>query len=166
MEIVKTIIPVFLNAISIRGMIILIILMLPNILFAVLPVKGVPHKTEDAGAFLNFLEQSMRIAYFAVLIFGTNNNKINSQKLVMIGMIVCIVIYYLLWLRYFINGRENILLFKKILGIPVPMAVFPVLFLILAGFWLNSIWLIVIGILFGIGHVLNSYCIYCQLSQC
>jgi len=68
----------------------------------------------------------------------------------------CLAVYWFCWIRYVRRGCAYRLLFAPLLGIPVPMAVFPVLYFILAGAWIGSVPLLAAGILLGLGHVPES----------
>lgn len=78
-------------------------------------------------------------------------------------MALCLLVYYGGWVRYFRSGRAFTALFKPWLGIPVPMAVFPALYFLLLGVWLQSWLFIVPACLFAAGHLVNSWSVYGQL---
>lgn len=48
-------------------------------------------------------------------------------------------LYYIVWIRYFIGGRDAGLLSKSFCLVPMPLAVFPVLYFICAALWLHNI---------------------------
>ncbi|AIQ60417.1 hypothetical protein [Paenibacillus borealis] len=78
-------------------------------------------------------------------------------------MAVCLLIYYGCWGRFYWSGREFAVLFTPWLGIPVPMAVFPAIYFMLLGFWLESWLLLIPAFLFAVGHLVNSWNVYTQV---
>jgi ABC-type glycerol-3-phosphate transport system permease component len=52
-----------------------------------------------------------------------------------------------------LGGRAEVLFYRSMLGIPLPMAVMPVLYFLLAAAWLNSIWLLISALVLGVGHI-------------
>jgi ABC-type glycerol-3-phosphate transport system permease component len=64
--------------------------------------------------------------------------------------------YYLGWLRYVLRGRHFALLFSPMWGIPLPMAVLPVIYFGAASGLLRSWPLAVATVVFAIGHLAVS----------
>ncbi|MBU3146929.1 hypothetical protein [Clostridium sp. CF012] len=149
--------------ISWKGIIIVALVLLPNILFAIFPPNNILANIEDGGMVINILEHGTQIIYFIVLVSTTKNSKVNYGSILFIGMVICLLVYYILWVRYFINGREYSLLFDTVMHIPLPMAVFPILFLLFAALWFQNISLTILIGLFAVGHIINSYTTYKQL---
>jgi len=71
----------------------------------------------------------------------------------LIGMLVSLALYYYGWVRYFRHGRENSLLFSPILGIPIPMAVSPILYFLLAAVVLRAPPLFLSALILVAGHI-------------
>ena len=57
----------------------------------------------------------------------------------------------------FIGGRDAALLVKSFLGIPQPLAVFPVLYFIFAALYLHNYIAVIFMIIFGAAHNFISY---------
>jgi len=74
-----------------------------------------------------------------------------------VGMCICLAVYYGLWVRYFVEGREFSSLSQPLAFIPGPMAVFPILYFLFAALWFGSILSVVLLGVFAIGHIANSY---------
>jgi hypothetical protein len=66
---------------------------------------------------------------------------------------LALVMYYFYWVRFFTGGRSAALLGAPILGVPLPMAVFPVLFLILSSYLMGSWWMFGAAITYGTAHI-------------
>lgn len=71
----------------------------------------------------------------------------------LIAMAVALGIYYACWTRYFLRGRDRKLLLKPFLGIPIPMAIAPVLYFLFAAEILRSPLLAAAAVLFAGGHI-------------
>ena len=69
---------------------------------------------------------------------------------------VFLALYYAVWLRYFIGGREITLLSRSFLFVPMPLAVFPVLYFLCAAIWLHNLPAAIIMVIFGAAHLAVS----------
>ena len=72
---------------------------------------------------------------------------------VMIGMVLALIVYYACWIRYFAGGRTTALFAAPFWGIPLPMAVLPIVFLSLSSYLMNSWLMFGASVLFGIAHI-------------
>jgi hypothetical protein len=68
-------------------------------------------------------------------------------------MIGALALYYAGWIRYLVLGRAEELLYSSLLGIPLPMAVMPVIYFLSASVLLGSIWLMLAAVMLGAGHI-------------
>ncbi|OAB25522.1 hypothetical protein PMSD_27600 [Paenibacillus macquariensis subsp. defensor] len=149
----------------IEGIIAIVLILLPNIIFAFLPPTEVPTDLRNTPIILTVLEQAGRIACLTLpIVFGM---KIAEQHMnfIVILMGVCIVLYYICWIRFFIKGRAYDQLFKPLGFIPVPMAVFPALYFTLMGVWLGALIFLIPAVLFSIGHIVASWNQYRQMTS-
>jgi hypothetical protein len=64
--------------------------------------------------------------------------------------------FYTAWVRHFTQGRTPVLLFKPLFGVPLPLAVSPVVYFLAASVALRSVPLAVAAIVFGAAHVALS----------
>lgn len=148
-----------------KGILVILLPLLPNIFFYIFPTKNVPGNLNSVPAIFTIIEQVGRIACFVIpVVFG---KKIAEQKnsYLVILMVICLLIYYIRWILYFATGREFYDLFKPIGLIPIPMAIFPLMYLILLGIWVESPFFIASAMLFSIGHIVVSWNIYIQLLK-
>jgi hypothetical protein len=138
-----------------------IIVLAPNLLFLVLK----PHHLPDGNSIkenpiLLSLEWIGRIGVFILPVFSSIHMKNSCEITAFAGMLASIALYYWGWLRYFIHNRQYRLLVSPIMGIPVPMAIGPIVYFIFAAVVLHSIYLFVGSVLLAAGHIplsLNSY---------
>ncbi|ETT56371.1 hypothetical protein MKZ07_15835 [Paenibacillus sp. FSL P4-0338] len=145
------------------GFIISLLVLLPNLIFLFFPPRSVPDSLNSAPLVFTLLERAGQITCFMLpILFG---RLISAQTLGVsaVLMALCLLVYYGGWVRYFRSGRAFTALFKPWLGIPVPMAVFPALYFLLLGVWLQSWLFIVSACLFAAGHLVNSWSVYGQL---
>ena len=149
--------------ISWKGILIVTLVLLPNLLFAVFLPKNMPTDLKDGGTVVNILEHGSLIIYFIVIILTTKNSPVNYRSILLIGTVICLLIYYILWFRYFFNDREYSIIFETVMHIPLPMALFPILYLLFAALWLRNIPLTALIVLFTAGHITNSYITFKQL---
>jgi hypothetical protein len=71
-------------------------------------------------------------------------------------MVIALLFYYAGWARYVLKGRRFGLLFEPMAGVPLPMAVAPVIYLAGAALLLRSWPLLGAVILLAIGHLTVS----------
>jgi hypothetical protein len=64
--------------------------------------------------------------------------------------------YYVLWGRYLVSGRAVRALYAPFCGLPVPMAVLPVVAVLAAALWLDVAGIAVAGVILAIGHLPTS----------
>lgn len=139
------------------GLLVVILAMLPNMLFGILSKNNMPETEVQPSVILSCIENVSRILFIIFLIVMVNRHQCVKSPIIMIGMVICLVIYYYLWARYFLNGRDIAYLGKDLWMIPVPMAIFPCLYFLFSAIWLNNIpAMIGVGI-FMITHCINSY---------
>ena len=72
-----------------------------------------------------------------------------------------LLLYYIVWIRYFVGGRDIALLNRPFLFVPMPLAVFPVLYFLCAAFWLHNIPAAVLMMIFGAAHLTVSIQSFC-----
>jgi hypothetical protein len=138
------------------GMITLIVLM--PILLAVIfpPVIRLPNYPQfnDSGLrLMTVVERAGQMGCFIIPFFYHIDIQNSRDVILLFLMIMVITLYYAGWLRYLLGGRAEVLFYRSMLGIPLPMAVMPVVYFLLAAAWLNSIWLLISALILGVGHI-------------
>ena len=139
------------------GVIIFALPMLINIIYAIIPPVNAPKEPAQANKIIEFVEQTTRILYMLAVCFLVSQRKIDYGSFWFYLGIVFLVLYYIVWIRYFLGGRDVTLLSKSFCLIPMPLAVFPVLYFLCAAIWLHNIPAVIIMIIFGIAHNVVSY---------
>ncbi|MFY9813427.1 MAG: hypothetical protein WBQ62_03725 [Dehalococcoidales bacterium] len=138
------------------GVLITVLLILPNLVWMLLPKKPAAPKASTPIA-LTISEWVSRIAVFIIPLFYTIELSKKFTAFAIAIMSLAIVIYYAAWIRYFIMGRTAKLFRAPFLGIPLPMAIAPVVFLILSSYILGSWPMLAASICFGVFHIWISY---------
>ena len=134
------------------GALIPVLLMIPNVMWMLSPKVDAGEQVPDP-LFLAIVENAGRAAVFILPFFYSLDLNKKHSKLVMIGMGLALTIYYATWIRYFVGGGLAELLSAPFLGIPLPMAAAPIVFLILSSYLMGSWLMFGASILFGSAHV-------------
>ncbi|MBR1929996.1 MAG: hypothetical protein IJ833_00770 [Lachnospiraceae bacterium] len=140
---------------SYRGLIFLVMLMVPNIIWTKNQPKDYAKYAANENKVLLWLERIGEVLVScAVLIFSDFNIKPwSSWTWWLIASFMLMVFYEIYWIRYFKSEKTMKDFYSSLLGIPVAGATLPVLaFLLLAVYGKN----LVLGaavLLLGIGHI-------------
>ena len=138
------------------GLVIFALPMLINIAYVVFPPTGKAEQTAAVTHWVEIVEQISRIAYlFAVTLLVSREN-LSFRSVWFSLAAVFLVLYYAVWLRYFMGGREIALLSRSFLFVPMPLAVFPVLYFLCAAIWLHNLPAAIIMVIFGAAHLTVS----------
>lgn len=66
---------------------------------------------------------------------------------------LCITVNYCCWLRYYISGRQEIYLYKRMAGIPYLLGISECLLYLLSGILLRNPFVAVFSVLYAISHI-------------
>ena len=138
------------------GLVIFALPMLINIAYVMFPPAG---KAEQAAAvthWVEIVEQISRIAYLFAVTLLVSRETLSFRSVWFSLAAVFLVLYYAVWLRYFMGGREIALLSRSFLFVPMPLAVFPVLYFLCAAIWLKNLPAAIIMVIFGAAHLAVS----------
>lgn len=137
------------------GLVVFTLPMLINIAYVLFPPV---EKTEPAAVtrWVELVEQGSRMAYLlaVVLLVSRQPLALRSVWLYLAGGFLAL--YYAFWLRYFAGGRKTELLRRAFLLVPLPLAVFPVLYYLCAAIWLHNVPAVITMIIFGAAHITVS----------
>jgi ABC-type Na+ efflux pump permease subunit len=138
--------------------------MLPNLVFAVRSSGTVPEGLTGSGRFVGTAEQAARIGLLAALILQREDGY-GSPVLLVIGLL-CLFGYYAMWIRFFRRNLPYASLFTdRCFGIPLPLAVFPLLHFLFMAAWLTNPLALVFAALFAWFHLWNSQAIRQQVGE-
>lgn len=71
----------------------------------------------------------------------------------LVGMAVALGFYYACWTRYYARGRKRSLLYRSFIGVPIPMAIMPVVYFLFAAEILRAPLLVAAAVVLGAGHI-------------
>ena len=137
------------------GLLFLVMLMLPNIIWTKNLPKGYENYVANENKVLLAFERVGEVLVSgAVLIFSDFNIKPWSNwTWWLIGSILLMVLYECFWIRYFKSEKTMSDFYSSILGIPVAGATLPVLAFLLLAVYGKNIVLGVSVLILGIGHI-------------
>lgn len=140
------------------GLVIFVLPMLINIVYAIFPPVGVTGTDRQAAIprLLEITEQASRIAYLLAITFLVSRDRPAVRSVWFFAAVVFLVLYYAVWIRYFAGGRDVALLERSFLAVPIPLAVFPVLYFLCAAIWMHNIPAAVVMVIFGASHIAVS----------
>lgn len=134
--------------------------LLPNVIFMLFPPRSLPEEPgikSLMGIVLGIAERVGQIGSFAIPFFyslSVRGKGVHQAALCL--MLILLAIYYIGWIRYF-SRRDFQLLFRPLFRIPLPLAISPVLYFIIASFAVNSAYLLAVALVFGAGHLYVSH---------
>ena len=135
------------------GGLIPLLLMVPNFLWMALPPTSTPEGEADEPLWLGIIENIGRIAVLLLPFFYVLDFDRRFSRLAAIAMAGSLIVYYAGWVRYFFGGRSYAWLKAPLLGVPIPLAVFPVIFLLLSSCLMNSWAMLAAAVFFGVTHL-------------
>ena len=138
------------------GLVIFALPMLINIAYVVFPPQGKAQPPVSTSRWLEGVEQVSRIAYLLAVTLLVSREPASLRSPWFWLAAVFLVLYYAVWICYFRGGREIELLRRPFLRVPMPLAVFPVLYFLCAALWLRNLPAMLIMLLFGAAHLIVS----------
>ena len=135
-----------------KGLAVFLLPMLPNVLFFVLKDPNGRNAIINNHFLLDIIEHGSQ-GIFAVLfmfVVSRKESPILSRYTVFIS--IFLLAYYGLWGAYFTIGANFVMLML--------MAVVPVVYFIIAGFWLHNLPAVMFTTIFGITHIIITYIDY------
>lgn len=126
------------------------------IAYAVFPPVGAAVSSKNIPRWLETAEGISRIAYLAAMTFLVSEKPYCVKSGWAFAAALFLLLYYIVRVRYFVSGRDIALLGKPFLFVPIPLAVFPVLYYLLAAIWAGNIPAAAIMAIFGAAHITVS----------
>ena len=129
------------------------LVLIPNLIYALIPPLNVPANLPKEPMVLVVLERIglagclITPAFYPVDITGT------FGIIAVTGMGLMLVTYYYCWLRYFRHNRNYPWLFTPLSIIPVPLTISPIVYFMLSSIILNSLPLFFSSLVLTSGHI-------------
>lgn len=130
--------------------------MLINLVYAAFPPAGKPQQPAPVMRWVEIVEQASRIAYLLAVTFLVSRTPVSVRSTWFFLAVAFLLLYYAVWIRYFVFGRDVALLERVFLFVPMPLAVFPVLYFLCAALWLHNVPAAVLMVIFGATHLTVS----------
>ncbi len=144
------------------GLVVFSLPMLINIAYVLFPPTGEIPSSKSATRWVEIIEAVSRIVYFVLLTFLVSKNPLKSKSVWLLTAVVFLLLYYIVWIRYFIGGRKVALLGRSFLFVPIPLAIFPVVYYLCAAIWMGNIPAAVAMSVFGAAHITVSIQSFCR----
>ena len=138
------------------GLVLFVLPMLINIAYVMFPPAGKAEQTAAVTHWVEIVEQISRIAYLFAVTLLVSRDRLSFRSGWLSLAAAFLVLYYAVWFRYFMGGREISLLSCSFLFVPMPLAVFPVLYYLCAAIWMHNLPATVITVMFGAAHLTVS----------
>jgi len=138
------------------GWLIPVLVLLPNVLMVRFPPTEKPADASGVNRWLEALERLGQAGVFVIPCFYRIRIQDAMAMVSLAAMALALVGYYLGWLRYMQQGQRYALLFAPLWGIPLPMAVMPVIYFGAAAALVHSWPLAAATVVFAIGHLAVS----------
>ena len=137
------------------GLLYLIMLMIPNLIWAKNKPGDYDRYAGNENRILLFLERTGEILVSViVLVFPDFNLRAwTPWSLWLAASFLLMILYELYWIRYFKSGKTMRDQYRRFCGFPVAGATLPVIAFFLLGVYGLNVWLIIAVIILGIGHV-------------
>jgi len=141
------------------GGLVTLFVLLPNLLMIFLPPTSLPAgagKKSSLIAAMEIVERAGQGFAFVIPFFYPLKIQGSLEIAGLTGMILALLFYYLNWGRYVLQGRSFRLLYQPCVGIPIPLAISPVIYFLLASVLFHSWYLLAAAVVLGIGHIYIS----------
>lgn len=117
---------------------------------------GKAEQTAAVTRWIEAVEQISRIAYLLAITLLVSRKPFHLRSVWLCLAAFFLLLYYIVWIRYFAGGRNIALLNRPFFFVPMPLAVFPVLYFLCAAIWLHNIPAAILMMIFGAAHLTVS----------
>ncbi len=138
------------------GLVVFALPMLINVIYAIFPPTGDVGQVKNVTKWVEVIENVSRIAYLILMTFLVNKDAPYYLNVWLVLAAIFLILYYVVWIRYFIGERDVALLAKPFLFVPIPLAIFPVLYYLFAAIWVGNYPAAIVMIIFGAAHITVS----------
>ena len=138
------------------GIVVFALPMLINIAYVIFPPAGEISSSKSVTRWVEIIEAVSRIVYLILLTFLVNKTPLEPKSVWLLAAVAFLILYYIVWIRYFIGGRDVALLGRSFLFVPIPLAIFPVIYYLCAAIWMGNIPAAVAMTVFGAAHITVS----------
>ncbi|MFC3746126.1 hypothetical protein [Paenibacillus sp. GCM10012306] len=137
------------------SLVIPLLILLPSLLFFKLEPRNMPSE-KNKKLLYTVAEGVGRVGVIVVPLFFAIHLQETYEIISLVGMVLALLLYYFGWGRYFRNGREYKLLYSPMLGVPVPLAISPIVYFLCASVVLHSVYMLIFSVILAVGHIPSS----------
>ena len=141
------------------GGIITLLVLLPNLLMLVLRPDATPPEAPRKDTMMRLMEMVERVGQagsFAIPFFYPLPALRTASVDALAVMVLALLFYYSGWTRYAVKGHRFVLLYAPLLGVPLPMAISPLVYFFAAAIFLRAWPLALAAALLAVGHLYVS----------
>lgn len=137
------------------GLIFLLMLMIPNILWSKNIPKDYDTIVKKENKILLIFERigEVLVVFFSLVFKDFNINELSEKSILLIIAFGFMLLYEMYWIRYFKSKKMVKDMYNSLLGIPLPGAILPVFAFFTLGIYGSNILLIIASVILGIGHI-------------
>ena len=137
------------------GLIFLLMLMIPNIIWTKFQPQNYEHYAKNENKVLQILERTGEalVTVIALIFADFNINTLSLWTLWLGAAFLLMILYEIYWIRYFRSKRTMMDFYSSLLGIPAAGATLPVAAFFLLAIYGKNLFLLISVIILGIGHI-------------
>lgn len=134
---------------SLQGFIIILLVMIPNIFYFIFPKFFISNHKVTKHKVLELIEHSSQFLFMILLLLLKSNIDASIQSKLVLVILLVLMAYYLLWVLLFLGYKNRVVL--------MCMAIFPVIYFLIAEVWLHNYFAMIPTVIFGIVHSIITY---------
>lgn len=137
------------------GFIFLLMLMIHNIIWSKNKPKDYDKYFKNENKVLLLFERigEILVTCLSLIFSDLNINKISNWSSILLIAFIMMILYEIYWIKYFKSNRTMKDMYSSLFGIPVAGASLPVIAFLLLGIYGKNIFLIIVTMILGIGHI-------------
>lgn len=137
------------------GLLFLIMLMIPNIIWSNNKPKDYDKYVKNENKILLLLERigEVLVSFISLICSDLNINKITYWSIILFISFILMIFYEIYWIKYFKSNKTMKDMYSTFLIFPVAGASLPVISFILLGIYSKNLYLLISSIILGIGHI-------------
>ncbi len=135
------------------GLIFLLMLFIPNIIWTKHQPKGYSAKNENIVLIIFEKLGQILVTCISLVFSDFNIHGTFAWNIILIAAFLVMVIYECWWIRYFKSEKTLKDFYSSFLGVPVAGATLPIIAFLLLSIYGKVIWLTISVIILGIGHI-------------
>ena len=138
---------------SFVGLIFLIMLFVPNIIWAKNKPIDYEIYSKNENKTLSLIEKIGQVSVVCFSLIFVDNINPTPWLLVLILAFILMILYEVYWIKYFRGPKRMVDMYSSFLGIPVAGATLPVLAFLLLGIYKINFFLIISALILAVGHI-------------